>query len=718
MAGGSGDRAGKSLRIARDELSRANRRAAAPAPPDLDLLDLMQESLIAFGLDGRITRWNAASERIYGWSRKHAVGRPFEEIFGGREWPSAQQLLDLGEVGPCARELRRTAANGAEVIVCAQLSLRHGPVGEPLELVETGVDVTAQRRAEMATEAGRSHYRNVFQAIPASVWDIDFSEGRALALSWLGSATVEPRQWLRDHPERVRELMRATYARDVNEQAMALFGPCDRDSLLVDVERYWPQSSTEVFGDWVASSLANEPFFSRETRQRRFDGREFDALFTASYAPGMVERGQLVVSIVDYTDVKQNQAAVRESEAFYTDMFHTSAFAAFHLDATRAWAIYRELSAQGVRDLRAYVDQNPELLIQIIEGVRVVDVNATTLRLFEAKDRSEIVGGSIRPLWFVDRMEPLLSSLDDAYRNISTYQGPATMRTLLGNEIEVFFTRSASEALSAKGQVLLAIVDMTDKVKAQNELAEMQANFAHAARISSLGELTASIAHEVNQPLAAIAANGEAALRWLGRTPPEVERLRGLTADMISDARRASDIVAHVRSMASPQVGRHERVALNGVVEEALALLDSQLAKCGTLAVPELQPDLPEIMGDPIQLQQVVVNLLLNAMQAMARKPGSRVRVRVWADSGEVYLTVSDNGPGIQADDLQRLFSSFFTTKPDGMGIGLAICRTILEAHGGSISAGNLEGGGACFQVRLPTIDQSRAPSYSPEPRR
>jgi C4-dicarboxylate-specific signal transduction histidine kinase len=292
--------------------------------------------------------------------------------------------------------------------------------------------------------------------------------------------------------------------------------------------------------------------------------------------------------------------------------------------------------------------------------------------------------------------------LDAAYRNISTFQGPATMRTLAGNEIEVFFTRSASPALSAKGQVLLAIVDMTDKVKAQNDLVEMQANFAHAARISSLGELTASIAHEVNQPLAAITANGEAALRWLRRTPPDIDRLRGLTEEMISDARRASDIVAHVRSMASPQVGLHERIALSGLVEEALALLSVQLAKCGTVAVLELQPDLPEILADPIQLQQVIVNLVLNAMQAMARRPQSRVLLRTWADGSEIYLTIEDNGPGIRAGDLERLFSSFFTTKADGMGIGLAICRTIMEAHGGAISASNLQTGGACFQVRLP----------------
>jgi PAS domain S-box-containing protein len=683
--------------------------AASNFALDADLLDLVQESLVVFGLDGRIKRWNKASERIYGWSRAQAEGRYFDEVLRGRRWPDTEQMLQLGSSHPSWIELRRKTALGEDVVVTAQLSLRHDASGKPFEFVETAVDVTAQRRAESAAEVGQQHYRNVFKAIPASVWDVDFSEARSLVMGWLKSASADPRPWLVERPERVRELMRATYVRDVNERAMELFGPCERETLLVSVERYWPESSTADFADWVVSSLSGETYFSRETRQRRYDGREFDALFTASYAPGTVNEGRLVVTIVDYTDVKRDQAAVRKSEAFYTDLFHGSAFSAWHMDARPAWAIFHKLYERGVTDLRAHLDRNRGLVFEIMDGIRVVDVNDTTLRLFCARDRSEIVGGSIVPFWFPDRMEPLLSSLAAAFSGIPTYQGLASMRTLAGDEIDVLFTRSASTALSSAGQVLLAIVDMSDKIQAQKALAEMQANFAHAARVSSLGELTASIAHEVNQPLAAITANGEAALSWLGRATPDLDKVCSLTNEMIADARRASDIVAHIRSMASPQFAPHRRLSLNALVEDALTLLGSELEKGHALAVRDLHGDLPDVLGDPVQLQQVIVNLVLNALQAMGGKAGSRLVLRTDSQANSVILTVADNGPGIQPKNFERLFGSFFTTKPDGMGIGLSICRTIVEAHGGAISALNLESRGACFEVRLPQATRPQA---------
>jgi PAS domain S-box-containing protein len=667
-----------------------------------ELLDLVQESLIICDLNGRISRWNKASERIYGWSRSEAEGRCVEDILGDGQWPSSTQTNDLSQRMIRVGELRRKTAHGQEVIVYAQLSLRRDATGLPCAVVETAIDVTSERRAAEAAEERQRHYRDVFEAIPTSVWDIDFSKGQAVAKLWLAGDVSGAREWFAARPEAVRELMRSTYARDVNEQAVALFGPCEREELLGAIARYWPDSSNADFADWVLSTLEGKPYFTRETRLRRYDGREFDALFTASFAPGTVDQGRLFVSIVDHSDVKRSQAAVRESEAFYTDLFHASAFSAWHMDARQAWAIFRDLYERRITDFRTHLNQNPSLLVQIMDGIRVVDVNDTTLRLFGARDRSEIVGGSIIPFWFPDRMETLLGSLEAAFNGIPIYRGLACMRTLAGNEIDVLFTRSASTALSSAGQVLLAVVDMTDKVRAQKALAEMQANFAHAARVSSLGELTASIAHEVNQPLAAITANGEAALNWLRRPEPDLDKLRTLTNEMIADARRASDVVAHIRAMASPQVGPHQRLSLSALVEDALTLLGTQLEKCGALAVRDLRDGLPEVLGDPVQLQQVVVNLVLNALQAMDGTPGSRLVLRTERIAQAIALTVEDNGPGIPAGNLERLFSSFFTTKRDGMGIGLAICRTIVEAHSGVILAENLAAGGACFRVSLP----------------
>lgn len=670
-----------------------------------ELIDLLQESIIVFGPDGQIKRCNKAAEQIYGWPRKEIEGRSFQDVFGASHFPAEEVLQDLDWSRPYHREVCRKASGGRNVYVSTDLSVVRAINGQPLEFLESGFEVTPRDRIETASEAEERHYRNVFWAIPTSVWDIDISQSRALASEWLCAATVEPRQWFAENPDRVRELMRATYARDVSEQALKLFGPCERGDLLVDVERYWPEDCVKDFADWIISSLSGERFFSRETRQRRYNGQEFDALFMANYTSGTIANGRIVACIVDNSEVKRGQAAARKSEAFYRDMFHGSAFAAFHLNATKTWTLYHALYAQGVTDFRAHLAANPNFIDQVMDGIRVVDVNEQAVRLFEARDRTQLIGGSIAPFWFPDhRRETLLQSLEGAFNGIPTYQGLGRMRTLAGNEVHVLFTRSASIALSSAGQVLLAIVDMTDKVRAQNALAEMQSNFAHADRVSSLGQLTASIAHEVNQPLSAITSNGEASLRWLGRTPPDLERVSSSIHDIIADASRASEIVSHIKAMASPQTGQYQQLSLNKIVEDALQLLSSQLQGGGITITFDRHSELPDILGNSIQLQQVVVNLSMNAFQAMTGRSNPCLTLRTSSTAGTVTLEVRDNGPGMATDSLSKLFDSFYTTKADGMGIGLAICRSLVEAHGGIIRAENGPSGGACFTVDLPSL--------------
>jgi len=689
-----------------DERERkgARSRAAALRPTNPDLIDQVRESIVVVDLDGRITGWNKASEAIYGWQRSRAEGQAYEAVLGARDWPDAGSLQDLDDEGSRTLELRRKTASGEDVIISARLTLRRDASGAPCEWVEFGVDVTAQRRAELAVEAGQRHYRNVIQAMPASLSVVDFSQARLLALEWMQGVDPDQRRaWLTARTDHVRQLMAATYCRDVNDYTIQLFRPNGLENMLVSIDHFWPSSTIPDYIDWIVSALAGEIDFSREIRQRRADGFEFDALFTSRFAPGTIEQGQFIVTIIDYSEIKRTQEAIRQSEAFYTDMFHGSAFSAWRLDATAARVIYADLHARGVTDFRGEIEQDPTLLPRIMEAIRVVDVNETSVKLFESRDRAEMIGSSISHYWSPDHLEPIIGSLEASFNNIENYRSLARMRTLKGNEIEVLYTRSSSGALRSAGELLLAIVDITDKVRAQGALAEMQATLAHAARVSSLGELTASIAHEVNQPLAAISANGSAALSWLSRSSPDLDKVRVLTEEMIADATRASQVVSHIRSMASPQVGQYSRLCLSALTADALSLLADQLARRDVVAARDLRTGLPDVMGDTVQLQQVVVNLVLNALQAMSDKPGSRVTLRTRAEGEEVVLSVEDNGPGIPTENLDKLFGSFFTTKADGMGIGLAICRTIVEAHGGSISVRNLDRGGASFTVRLPS---------------
>ncbi|WP_448664786.1 sensor histidine kinase [Sphingomonas sp. CJ20] len=235
-------------------------------------------------------------------------------------------------------------------------------------------------------------------------------------------------------------------------------------------------------------------------------------------------------------------------------------------------------------------------------------------------------------------------------------------------------------------------------------LERMRDDFTHAARVAMLGELTASIAHEVNQPLAAIASGGEASLRWLSHATPDIEEVRALAARIVSDARRAADIIDRVRALAQRREIVHAPLPLNAAIEDALLLLRPELRAREVRVELLLSDAAPTVHADRTQIQQLVVNLVLNAAQAMEDSPVRHVTVSTRQAGEDAVLRVEDSGPGIAPENMPRLFESFFTTRTAGMGMGLRICRSIVEAHRGRIHAENQAAGGAAFIVSLPRI--------------
>jgi C4-dicarboxylate-specific signal transduction histidine kinase len=246
-------------------------------------------------------------------------------------------------------------------------------------------------------------------------------------------------------------------------------------------------------------------------------------------------------------------------------------------------------------------------------------------------------------------------------------------------------------------------MDLTRATEAEAKVRQLQAEFAHAARVATLGELTGSIAHEVNQPLAAIALNSGAILNWLAGEQPNVAEARELAGQIASDAHRAADIIARIRAMASRRPPAYEPTCLNRIVEEVLSFLRHELTAHRVETEVELACNLPEVLADQTQLKQVLVNLAVNAIQAMEQGETSdrSLTLRTGKVSDGARVLVEDSGPGIAPELETRLFDSFFTTKQDGLGIGLSICRSIIEAHGGTISY--VPGpGGARFAFTLP----------------
>jgi signal transduction histidine kinase len=239
----------------------------------------------------------------------------------------------------------------------------------------------------------------------------------------------------------------------------------------------------------------------------------------------------------------------------------------------------------------------------------------------------------------------------------------------------------------------------------EREYRQVQNELAHANRVATMGQLTASIAHELKQPLSAAVTNGDAGLRWLRRQPPEIEKAAQSVEQMIKDVMRASDVIDRIHSLVKKHAPRMEKLDINGAILELVGVLPSEMIKNSVTARMELTESLPHIQGDRVQLQQVMLNLIVNAIQSMNGVEDGNRELHISTVTIEpegVCVAVRDTGHGLCPESLPRLFEPFYTTKPDGMGMGLSICRSIIEAHGGRLWATRCEPRGALFQFTIP----------------
>jgi len=272
-------------------------------------------------------------------------------------------------------------------------------------------------------------------------------------------------------------------------------------------------------------------------------------------------------------------------------------------------------------------------------------------------------------------------------------------------------------------------MDVTRRKQAEEAVSKAQTELAHVTRVAALGELTASIAHEINQPLAAVVTNANASLRWLAGNPPNLAEGREAIRRIVRDGNRAGDVISRMRALFKKAPATKERLDINEVVEEVLIFTQSEMQRNRVSLHVELANDLLPISGDRIQLQQVILNLLINAIEAMTglneyprelwvssqkvtQIPGESQKTMLehkalaGAEWTHVLIAVRDSGPGLDPTSLDRLFDAFYTTKPRGLGMGLAISRSIIEAHQGRLWAMANAPRGAVLQFVLPIRDE------------
>jgi C4-dicarboxylate-specific signal transduction histidine kinase len=406
----------------------------------------------------------------------------------------------------------------------------------------------------------------------------------------------------------------------------------------------------------------------------------------------------------DRDEVARGTIAARQAgEDRFRMLIHHTPTPLWYVDARGAGEVFERLRAEGVTDIAAYLDAHPELVEIAKDIVLVTEINRAAVALFRAAGAAEL----IRPVRYLFAATPemakrVMVALFEGRRN---YVEQAKMATFDGQVRDVVFSVTYPAPPEHLDTTFITIEDITERLRTEAQLRRLQADFAHAARVSMLGELATSIAHEVKQPLAAIVTNAETSLRWLVREEPNLAKVNELIARIAASARRANDIIQRVRSMAVKQEPERLVLDLAEVADEAVHFVRHDLDARGITLLRADADQLPPVVGDRVQLQQVVVNLLVNSIQAITQADAHerRIALKIDVDTADaVTLSVHDSGPGVAEADLDCVFDGFFTTKDTGMGIGLSICQSIIAEHGGGIGVMNHPEGGAIFRVILP----------------
>jgi len=609
--------------------------------------------------------WSVKTKENLYWSREHYRIYGFDPDTESGQYGPARERIHPADLRAFDENLERATQKPSDFEIDYRIVLPGGEVkhlhtlghpvlnnsGELVDYIGTTMDVTEQVKARAALEEAfaklkksEASLRMIIDTIPTLAWSGEAD----------GSVEFVNRRW-------------SNYTGMTIEQARGL-----RWQAAIH-----PEDIGWIADQWRIMTAAGKPS-ELEARLRRYDGQF--RWFIHRAEPLMDDQGRIVKwygTNTDIDDRKRAEEALRRSEAYLAE--------AQRLSHTGSWARRSAIGetwywSEECARLMGYEPQDaPPSFETYLQRVHPDD-QARFREIVETADREKLdyevdyrlihPGGEIRDIHTVGH--PVFSSSGDLVEFVGT------------------------------------VMDVTERKRAEAALRRAQAELTHITRITTMGELTASIAHEVNQPLTAVVNNANASISLLPEGTPNLEEVRVALAEIIDDANRASDVIARVRQLAKRAPVEKSLLDLSDVVQDVLGLARYELAARHITIRINLSQDLPAVSGDRVQLQQVLLNLIINGMDAMDKVEASK-RVltlcgrRATRDGRfEAWLSISDSGVGFKPEEMDRLFEAFYTTKPQGMGMGLAISHSIIEAHGGRLWAEPNQGPGATFQFSLP----------------
>jgi len=402
---------------------------------------------------------------------------------------------------------------------------------------------------------------------------------------------------------------------------------------------------------------------------------------------------------------------LRESAQRYQNIFQMAAVSIWEEDFSRVKAAIDELRAGGVEDFRRYFAEHPEFVARTVGMVRIVDVNDATVTLFGARSKEELIG-SLHEVFTPDTLSVFAAELLAVAEGRTSFAAETTLRTLRGERLDVLFTIAFPAEQTTLESVLVSIMDVTARRRAEEALQRAQAELGRVGTLTTMGEIAASIAHELRQPLAAISMNGSAALRWLNRENPDLAEARAAASRTVREAQRADEVIRSLRALLGKATLQRGMVDVTDAILEVLELVRGELRRHEVSVRTDIPPSLPPAFGDRVQLQQVLLNLIVNgveAMDAVTDRPRALVIRAERAEPGMMVVAVEDTGPGLDPATAARVFDPFYTTKPTGLGLGLSICRSIVETHGGQLLASPRTPFGTAFRFTVPTMASAAA---------
>ena len=744
------------------------------------IVESTDDAIISKDLNGVITSWNAAAQRIFGYTEGEAVGQPIAIIIPPELLNEETRILRRLRAGEHIQhyETTRVTQQGKRVDVSLTISPMKDSEGRVVGVSKIARDITERKRAEEALQRSEAEAQAraeelavILDAVPGMALIARDPACRKITGSRVAyellrlpyGANISKSAPEGERPSNFRIIKdgRELSPRELPVQKAAATGQEVRDSEITLVfddgrsrdifgnavplldQKGEVRGAVGVFVDITERKRAEEALRESEDRYRDLVEHSQDLLCTHDLEGKLLSCNPAPARILGYEVAEMLEIPMRElivpefREQFDQYLARVKTNGAdkgvmaviTRTGERKIWEYNNTLRTEGVpspivrgmahditerkkaeRELRASEERFRQLAENIREAFYLTDAKSYRL-LYVSPAYEQVWGRTCQSLYeapdsFLDAIHP-----DDreAVRQAFVNRFPfaheyrvvrpdGTVRWIWDRRFPIHDTKGQVYRFAGIAE------DITERKQAEQALRESQAELARVLRIATMGELTASIAHEINQPLTAIVTNGNFGLRELARAVPDFKGLRETMAEIVNDGTRASAVISRIRGLVNKASPQMERLDVNKVIREVLALTDNELRRGGATVQTELAADVPTVLGDRVQLQQVMLNLIINGIEAMGMitdRP-RELFIKSAKHTDGVLVQVQDSGKGIDPEHADRIFEPFFTTKPEGMGMGLSISRSIVESHGGRLWA---ESGseGALFQFTLPT---------------